>query len=211
MTKERFGTTTNLYHNLHYNNRLQLVDIRLGDSSTDEWNWTRGALVFYYGTTARDSWNAFATTNTDNNGNLLRQVNYVPLSRGGNVIPQLDDYTYDALNRVGSMTEAHQNGGVARGADFNGKRHAGKRLTIGQFRFTGRMEVNDRRGQARQSSGFGPAASRSQMRVAVQAGLKQRGWSDLPNRSTLYLFAQASQVEGCVGKTVTVRSNRRHQ
>jgi hypothetical protein len=110
MTKERFGTTTNLYHNLHYNNRLQLVDIRLGDSSTDEWNWTRGALVFYYGTTARDSWNAFATTNTDNNGNLLRQVNYVPLSGGGYVIPQLDDYTYDALNRVGSVTEAQQAG-----------------------------------------------------------------------------------------------------
>ncbi len=109
MTKERFGTSTNLYHNLHYNTRLQLVDIRLGDGSTDEWNWTRGALVFYYGTTARDSWNAFATTNTDNNGNVLRQVNYVPLSGGGNVIPQLDDYTYDALNRIASMTEAQQN------------------------------------------------------------------------------------------------------
>ena len=63
MLRERFGTTTNLYHNLHYNNRLQLVDIRLGDSSTDEWNWSRGALVFYYGTTARDGWNAFASFN----------------------------------------------------------------------------------------------------------------------------------------------------
>ncbi len=80
----------------------------MGDSSTDEWNWTRGALVFYYGTAARDAWNAFATTNTDNNGNVLRQVNYVPLSGGGNVIPQLDDYTYDALNRIASMTEAQQ-------------------------------------------------------------------------------------------------------
>ena len=36
-------------------------------------------------------------------------VNYVPLSGGGNVIPQLDDYTYDALNRIASMTEAQQN------------------------------------------------------------------------------------------------------
>ncbi|MFN8000170.1 MAG: hypothetical protein U0X75_04025 [Acidobacteriota bacterium] len=59
--------------NLHYNNRQQLVDIRVGDSSTDEWNWTRGALVFYYGTTARDGWNPFANS-ADNNGNVLRQL-----------------------------------------------------------------------------------------------------------------------------------------
>ncbi len=78
MARERFGTTANLYHNLHYNNRLQLVDIRLGDSSSDEWNWSRGALVFYYGTTARDGWNAFANS-ADNNGNVLRQINYVQL------------------------------------------------------------------------------------------------------------------------------------
>ncbi|HMX24700.1 MAG TPA: DUF2380 domain-containing protein [Blastocatellia bacterium] len=107
MLRERFGTATNLYHNLHYNNRLQLVDIRLGDSSTDEWNWSRGALVSYYGSTAVANWDPFASS-TDNNGNVLRQVNYVPLSGGGYVIPQLDDYTYDALNRVASMTEAQQ-------------------------------------------------------------------------------------------------------
>jgi hypothetical protein len=45
MTKERFGTATSLYHNLHYNNRLQLVDIRLGDSPTDEdWRTLSGSL-----------------------------------------------------------------------------------------------------------------------------------------------------------------------
>ena len=103
---EQFCSPT--YHNLHYNNRLQLVDIRLGDSSTDEYTWTRGALVFYYGTAARDAFDPFANS-ADNNGNVLRQVNYVPLSGGGNVIPQLDDYAYDALNRVASMTEAQQN------------------------------------------------------------------------------------------------------
>jgi RHS repeat-associated protein len=108
ITKERFGTTTNLYHNLHYNNRLQLVDIRLGNSSTDEWNWSRGALITYYGSTAVTNWDPFANS-TNNNGNVLRQVNYVPLSGGGNVIPQLDDYTYDALNRIASVTEAQQN------------------------------------------------------------------------------------------------------
>ncbi len=99
MSRETFGMqASTLYHNLHYNNRLQLVDIRVGDSSTDEWTWNRGALVYYYGTTARDGWNAFANS-ADNNGNVLRQVNYAPLSGGGYEIPQLDDYNYDALNR----------------------------------------------------------------------------------------------------------------
>ncbi len=109
MSRETFGMqAATLYHNLHYNNRQQLVDIRVGDSSTDEWNWTRGALVFYYGTTARDAWNPFANS-ADNNGNVLRQLHYVPLSGGGNVIPQLDDYNYDALNRVTSVSESQQN------------------------------------------------------------------------------------------------------
>ena len=109
MSRETFGMqAATLYHNLHYNNRQQLVDIRVGDSSTDEWNWSRGALVFYYGTTARDAWNPFANS-ADNNGNVLRQLHYVPLSGGGNVIPQLDDYNYDALNRVTSVSESQQN------------------------------------------------------------------------------------------------------
>ena len=62
----------------------------------------------YYGTMARDGWNAFANS-TDNNGNVLRQINYVPLSGGGYVIPQLDDYNYGALNRVTSVSESQQN------------------------------------------------------------------------------------------------------
>ena len=50
MSRETFGMqAATLYHNLHYNNRQQLVDIRVGDSSSDEWNWSRGALVYYYG------------------------------------------------------------------------------------------------------------------------------------------------------------------
>jgi RHS repeat-associated protein len=104
------GMTTPLYLNLHYNNRLQMVDLRLGDSSTDEWNWARGALVFYYGTNAVNGWNPFANS-TDNNGNVLRHVNYVPLSGGGSVVPQLDDYSYDSLNRITSVSEQQQSQG----------------------------------------------------------------------------------------------------
>ncbi|MGE0127317.1 MAG: RHS repeat domain-containing protein [Blastocatellales bacterium] len=113
MSRETYGTITSgvstpIYLNLHYNNRLQMVDLRLGNNSADEWNWSRGALVFYYGTTARDGWNPFANS-ADNNGNVLRQVNYVPLAGGGSVVPQLDDYTYDPLNRVKSVSELQQN------------------------------------------------------------------------------------------------------
>src|SRR5262245_33930658 len=110
MIKERFGANTSLYHNLHYNNRMQLVAIRLGDSATDAWNWSRGAIDFLYGTSAVTSGNVFAN-DTDNNANLRRQLNYVPLAGGGSVIPQQDDYTYDALNRISSFTEAQLNSG----------------------------------------------------------------------------------------------------
>ena len=109
MIKERFGTNTSLYHNLHYNNRMQLVDTRLGDSATDEWSWSRGAIAFFYGTTAANGWNQFAN-DTDNNGNLRRQMNFVPLAGGGDVIPQLNDYTYDPLNRIAAVRELQRNG-----------------------------------------------------------------------------------------------------
>jgi RHS repeat-associated protein len=110
MIKERFGTNTSLYHNSHYNNRMQLVSTRVGDSPTDEWNWSRGAIGFYYGTTAVNTGDIFAN-DTDNNGNLRRQINFVPLVGGGYVIPQQDDYTYDALNRISSFSDWQRDSG----------------------------------------------------------------------------------------------------
>jgi RHS repeat-associated protein len=107
MIKERFGTNTSLYHNQHYNCRLQPADIRLGDSATDEWTWSRGAIGFKYGTTAVATGNDFAY-DTDNNGNLRRQNYYVPLAGGGYVISQIDDYYYDALNRIAAVREQQQ-------------------------------------------------------------------------------------------------------
>ncbi|MCG3164224.1 MAG: hypothetical protein JMDDDDMK_05711 [Acidobacteria bacterium] len=98
------GTTTPLFLKLHYNKRQQMVDLRLG-SVQDEWNYDRGALIFYYGTNAVANWNPFQD-DADNNGNVRRQVNYVPKpAGGGDVIPQLDDYYYDDLNRISSFTE----------------------------------------------------------------------------------------------------------
>lgn len=108
-----WGMTTPLYLKLHYNKRQQLVDLRLG-SVNDEWNWNRGALIFYYGSNAVSYWNPFQD-DTDNNGNVRRALNYVPTAVDGSgnitsyVIPELQDYTYDSLNRIGSVTEAQQN------------------------------------------------------------------------------------------------------
>jgi RHS repeat-associated protein len=108
MIKERFGTNTSLYHNQHYNNRLQLVDIRLGDSPNDEWNYSRGAFSFLYGTTAVTNVDGFAS-DTDNNGNLRRQITWVQPPGGGYVLPQQHDYYYDSLNRIAVFREQQRN------------------------------------------------------------------------------------------------------
>ncbi len=98
------GLAAPLHLKLHYNKRQQMVDLRLG-SVQDEWNYDRGALIFYYGTNAVANWNPFQD-DADNNGNVRRQINYVPKpAGGGDVIPQLDDYNYDNLNRISSFTE----------------------------------------------------------------------------------------------------------
>jgi YD repeat-containing protein len=109
--RESYGTSpTPLYLKLHYNKRQQMVDLRLG-SVNDEWNWNRGALIFYYGTNAVNSWNPFAN-DTDNNGNVRRTVNYVPIDDAisNHVVPQLADYTYDELNRITNYNESQYNG-----------------------------------------------------------------------------------------------------
>ncbi len=114
--RESYGTGTNgitvpLYLKLHYNKRLQMADLRLG-SVNDEWNWNRGALIFYYGTGAVSAWNPFAD-DKDNNGNVRRALHYVPLNDAisSYVIPQLQDYQYDNLNRITNVTEIQQNSG----------------------------------------------------------------------------------------------------
>jgi YD repeat-containing protein len=101
--RETFGTQTPLYHKKGYNNRLQLGDVRLS-TVNDVLSRDRGALLFYYGPDAVANTNPFANDPT-NNGNLVRQEHYVPTAGGGEVIPQVDNYTYDALNRISSVVE----------------------------------------------------------------------------------------------------------
>jgi RHS repeat-associated protein len=105
-SRETYGTQTPLYLNIHYNNRLQLADLRLGDNSNDEWNWSRGALTFFHGGNAITQGNPVYPS-FNNNGNLLRQIHSVQLTEGGQV-SHVHDYSYDPLNRVTSVIEHQQ-------------------------------------------------------------------------------------------------------
>ena len=107
MSRETYGTQTALYRNLHYNNRMQMVELHLGNDPNNEYEYSRGALVFYYGTAAKTAGNPH-TNSPDNNGNVLQQVNYVQISGGVTVIPQIDVYNYDDLNRISGMTESQR-------------------------------------------------------------------------------------------------------
>ena len=101
--RETFGTQTPLYHKKRYNNRLQLGDLRLSIGS-DALSYDRGALLFLHGPNAVENTDPLANDPT-NNGNLVKQMHYVPLAGGGEVVPQADTYTYDALNRISGVVE----------------------------------------------------------------------------------------------------------
>ena len=98
-----FGTQTPLHHKKRYNNRLQLGDLRLSTGS-DALSYDRGALLFLHGLNAVANSDPLANDPT-NNGNLLKQLHYVPLAGGGEVVTQADTYTYDALKRISSVVE----------------------------------------------------------------------------------------------------------
>jgi len=101
--RETFGTQTPLHHKKQYNNRLQLGDLRLSTGS-DALSYDRGKLLFLHGPNAVANTDPFANDPT-NNGNLVKQLHYVPIAGGGEVIPQADSYTYDALNRISGVVE----------------------------------------------------------------------------------------------------------
>jgi RHS repeat-associated protein len=99
--RERYGTSTSLYHNIHYNSRGQAVDVRLGTNSTDEWSWNRGALITYFSNQARSIGDHFLNA-PDNNGNVTMQEHFVPVDDAISnfVITDRGIYDYDYLNRV---------------------------------------------------------------------------------------------------------------
>lgn len=99
MTRELFGTQTALYHKLEYNIRGQLWDVRVGTDTSGSWN--RGALQFFY-----DGTYGYGTSGPDNNGNVLKSKQYVPLDDSSSTWAIHEQaYSYDALNRLGSAAE----------------------------------------------------------------------------------------------------------
>lgn len=120
ITKERFGTATDLYHNIHYNSRLQPVDIRLGTVLTDDYTWNRGALISYYSNQARNAGNAFLDAK-DNNGNVTMQEHYVPTDDAisSYAEPLRDTYEYDGLNRLTQTNGVQRSTGGAWTSDYS--------------------------------------------------------------------------------------------
>jgi RHS repeat-associated protein len=90
--KERFGTTTPLYHTQQFNARGQVWDMRLGTSPFAD---DRGSIVNFY-----SAGYSPGGSGPDNNGNVLRQKIAVP---GSNFYEQT--YAYDPLNRLASIIE----------------------------------------------------------------------------------------------------------
>ncbi len=68
-----------IWHNTHYNNRLQMTDTRIGTNINDgqgqEWTWNRGALRMFYNSDLSD----YGTpSGANNNGNFYRVATFVP-------------------------------------------------------------------------------------------------------------------------------------
>lgn len=120
LKREQFATTTGLYHRRHYNNRLQVYDIRLGtDASTtldsddpNVWqyatgSWDRGALRLYYATSGGGY--VIGNGGTNNNGNPLRVDHFMPADPSlSNWAMNYQEYLYDSLNRLQKVTESAQ-------------------------------------------------------------------------------------------------------
>ncbi len=107
LTQEQFGTATTLYHNMHYNKRQQLYDIRLGsnaDGMGTEWTWNRGALRMFYNSDLTD-YNV-TPSGANNNGNIYRMDTFVSTTDNATQwAMSLDYYGYDQLNQLTGIWE----------------------------------------------------------------------------------------------------------
>ncbi|HET6976395.1 MAG TPA: RHS repeat-associated core domain-containing protein [Pyrinomonadaceae bacterium] len=116
LTKEKFGTTTEVYNKLFYNSRGQLSEIRESTSWTgpNDLTWNRGAIINHYSDACSGMCGGSNSTTpmTDNNGNLRKQDVYIP---NQDQIPTTDfsvrsqQYNYDKLNRLVWARETFNN------------------------------------------------------------------------------------------------------
>ncbi len=101
LSRERFGTTTLLYHKERRNVRGQLYDMRLS-TVNDADNWNRGAVINFYSLSNY----GFGLSGTDNNGNLYVQQHWVPNDDAITTSSFMQqNYDYDQLNRLKWMAE----------------------------------------------------------------------------------------------------------
>jgi RHS repeat-associated protein len=113
MLYEQFGTNTVLHHNLHYNARGQLFDVRLGTQNGSRsthvvnWGnatWDRGAIRTFFNSDLTD----YTATPTwaNNNGNVWRQDHFAPITTDvSQWAMAIAYYNYDTLNRVTGIWE----------------------------------------------------------------------------------------------------------
>ena len=115
LEQEEFGTQTPLYHKLHYNVRGQLYDVRVSTYSlkTNEFDWNRGCLAFYYGGYG------WGQSGPGNNGGVTSQQHWVPADDAySNYWYTHDNYGYDSLNRISSTNEVHGGPWGQSGTDY---------------------------------------------------------------------------------------------
>ena len=115
MTQEQFGTATPIYNKRHYNIRGQLYDVRASTLSlaAGEFDWNRGCLAFYYGGYG------WGQSGPGNNGNLAGQQHWVPFDDTlSNYSYTQNNYAYDALNRLTSVSEVHGGPWGQSGTDY---------------------------------------------------------------------------------------------
>ncbi len=111
MNQERFGTDTPVYNKHFYNVRGQLNEIRVSTyaftDAANYMNWNRGAILNVYSAAPSDGWTA---SGPDNNGNLRKQMIYLPNDDAVSGYAQLiDNFGYDALNRLTWYDDKYNN------------------------------------------------------------------------------------------------------
>jgi RHS repeat-associated protein len=96
LSQEQFGTAAAIYNKLHYNSRHQLAEILASTSGGDD-TWNRGKILNQYSLQC----SGFDCNATDNNGNLRKQVVYIPgKDQFTPTTSWYQQYDYDDLNRL---------------------------------------------------------------------------------------------------------------
>lgn len=106
LAKEQFGTAITLYNKLFYNNRGQLAEVRVGTTYTGptDTGSQRGAIINHYSAQCAGACLPTSTM-TDNNGNVRQQDHWIPNSNGTMQAQYVQNYDYDALNRLKRVSE----------------------------------------------------------------------------------------------------------